>query len=132
MKENGSFPIVIFDNQCYLCIQFAKIVHLFARGKLKIVGHYSRIGEILRKEILDEKALDMFWVVDQNVAYGGRTALIPLLKAIFSSKKKPKNKLTFDVDCSEECKNTKAVFVRSASLITKSRKITHHNNFTFT
>ena len=66
IKEN--IPIVLFDNQCYLCMKFAKTVNFFARGKITIIGHYSDFGEKIRKEILDETALDMFWFISKKRA----------------------------------------------------------------
>ena len=111
IKEN--VPIVVFDNQCYLCVKFAKFVDFFARGKITMVGHYSDFGIKIRNEILDESALDMFWFIDKKRASGGRAALFPLLKSIFS-----KNE-----SCRQDCKTVKAVFLRSSSLLTNSKKI---------
>jgi len=120
---NKLTPLVIYDNQCYLCTKFAKAVNFFARGKLLLVGHYTELGERLRKEILDSSALEMFWFVDRKTAYGGRAALIPLICCIILSKGTG-NKESVNINsCSIECKNAKAVFVRSASLITNSKKI---------
>ena len=121
IKENT--PIIVFDNQCYLCVKFAKFVDFFSRGKMTMVGHYSDFGEKIRNEILDESALDMFWYIDKKRAYGGRAALFPLVKSIFS--KKTKNSSTFMVDenCQQDCKTAKAVFLRSSSLLTNSKKI---------
>ena len=120
IKEN--FPIVVYDNQCYLCMKFAKIVDFFARGKITIVGHYSQTGEKIRDEILDDSALEMFWFIDNNQAFGGRAALLPLVKSIFSGKSK--NRFNSEItECEQECKNVKAVFIRSASLLTNSKKI---------
>ncbi len=121
IKEN--IPIVVYDNQCYLCVKFAKFVDFFTRGKMTMVGHYSDFVEKIRNEILDESALDMFWYIDKKRAYGGRAALFPLVKSIFS--KKTKNSSTFMVDenCQQDCKTAKAVFLRSSSLLTNSKKI---------
>ncbi|MBM3896041.1 MAG: hypothetical protein ACKO7Y_00275 [Candidatus Nitrosotenuis sp.] len=116
-------PLVIYDNQCYLCTKFAKVVNFLARGKLLLVGHYTKIGEDLRTQILDSSALEMFWFVDGKTAYGGRAALGPLILAIIQSKGTGNSELQ-DIDaCSMECKNTKAVFVRSASLLTHSKRL---------
>ena len=120
IKEN--IPIVVFDNQCYLCIKFAKIVDFFARGKITMVGHYSDFGEKIRNEILDESALEMFWFIDEKRAYGGRAALFPLVKAIFA-KKINLSTMRVDENCQQDCKTVKAVFIRSASLLTNSKKI---------
>ena len=121
IKEN--VPIVVFDNQCYLCIKFAKFVDFFARGKLTMVGHYSDFGTKIRNEILDESALDMFWFIDKKRAYGGRAALFPLVKSIFSKKTEKSSSMRVDENCQQDCKTVKAVFLRSSSLLTNSRKI---------
>ena len=57
MELQEIVPLVIYDNQCYLCVKFAKIVNFFARGKLRIVGHESQLGKKLRETILDSSAL---------------------------------------------------------------------------
>ena len=116
-------PLVLYDDQCYLCIKFAKLVNFLGRGKLQLVGHYSSLGEKLRSELLDSSALEMFWFIDKKTAYGGRAALGPLFGAILFSKKKNYDQIKIQEICDSECKTTKAVFVRSASLITNSKKI---------
>ena len=121
IKEN--VPIVVFDNQCYLCMKFAKFVDFFARGKITMVGHYSDFGTKIRNEILDESALDMFWFIDKKRAYGGRAALFPLTKSIFSKKTKKSSTTRVDENCQQDCKTVKAVFLRSSSLLTNSKKI---------
>jgi len=121
IKEN--IPIVVFDNQCYLCVKFAKFVDFFARGKMTMVGHYSDFGIKIRSEILDESALDMFWFIDKKRAYGGRAALFPLVKSVFSKKTKKSSTMIVDKNCQQDCKNVKAVFMRSSSLFTNSKKI---------
>lgn len=117
-------PLVIYDNQCYLCTKFARVVNFLARGKLPLVGHYTKLGEEIRSQILDSSALEMFWFVDGKTAYGGRAALGPLISAIVQSKGIGNVELQEINACGMECKNTKAVFVRSASLLTHSKKLT--------
>ena len=121
IKEN--VPIVVFDNQCYLCVKFAKFVDFFSRGKITMVGHYSDFGTKIRNEILDESALDMFWFIDKKRAYGGRAALFPLVKSIFSKKTKKSSTTRVDENCQQDCKTVKAIFLRSSSLLTNSKKI---------
>jgi len=123
MKMDKNIPIVLFDNQCYLCTKFAKTVNFFARGKITMVGHYSEIGRDIRKSILDESALDMFWFINQKRAYGGRAALFPLIKSILSEKTKKSLMFKINDECKQDCKTVKAVFVRSSSLITNSKII---------
>ena len=116
-------PLVIYDNECYLCVQFAKFVNFLAKGRLRFVGHYTDFGKQIRENALDSNALEMFWFIDSNTAYGGRAALGPLLTAIFNvSKKKIQNRIVED-SCELGCKSPSAVFFRSASLLTSSKKI---------
>ncbi|QLH05979.1 hypothetical protein [Nitrosopumilus ureiphilus] len=121
IKENT--PIVVFDNQCYLCVKFAKVVEFFARGKITMIGHYSDFGKKIRDDILDESALDMFWFIDEKRAYGGRAALVPLFKSFFSKRTKKFISSKIDDNCGQDCKTVKAVFLRSSSLLTNSKKI---------
>ena len=116
-------PLVIYDNQCYLCTKFAGVVNFLARGKLLLVGHYTELGEKLRTQILDSSALEMFWFVDGKTAFGGRAALIPLLLAIIKSKGVGNDKFEYLGACDMSCKSAKAVFLRSASLLSNSKKI---------
>jgi len=116
-------PLVIYDNECYLCVQFAKFANFLAKGRLRFVGHYTDFGKQIRESVLDSNALEMFWFIDSDTAYGGRAALGPLFSAIFSvSKKKIQNKI-IENSCELGCKSPSAVFFRSASLLTNSKKI---------
>ena len=123
MEIEENVPIVVFDNQCYLCIKFARMVDFLSRGRLTMVGHYSEFGEKIRREVLDESALEMFWFIDKRRAYGGRAALLPVLKSIFLKKGKKNSFSVKNEVCTQECKNVKAVFVRSSSLLTNSKRI---------
>jgi len=98
-----------------------------AKGKLRMIGHYTEFGERIRNQILEDDALEMFWYIDENTAYGGRAAIIPLLSAILRIHGRGFNKVTIQESCDIGCKDSLAVFFRSASLITHSRKISINN-----
>ena len=121
IKEN--IPIMLYDDKCYLCTKFAKIVNSLANGKISIIGHYSKKGEEIREKFLDNSALDMFWLIDEKTANGGRAGIIPLIRSILSSKNKKTNRIDIDTECQQECKNVKSVFIRSASILSNSKKI---------
>ena len=123
MEIKNNIPIVLFDNQCYLCIKFVNTINFFARGKTTMVGHYSEFGEKIRKDILDESALNMFWFIDEKQACGGRAALLPLIKSILFKKIKKSSMSKINEDCKQDCKTVKAIFVRSVNLITNSKII---------
>ena len=116
-------PLVIYDNECYICVQFAKFVNFLAKGKLRFVGHYTDFGRKIRDNALDSNALEMFWFIDSNTAYGGRAALGPLFSSILNSNGKNIQKNIEQDSCELGCKSPKAVFFRSASLLTNSKKI---------
>ncbi|WKT58154.1 hypothetical protein QVH35_01150 [Candidatus Nitrosotenuis chungbukensis] len=119
----GVVPLIIYDNRCYLCTKFAKIVDFVAGKRLTLVGHYTDLGEELRGQILDSSALEMFWFVDGKTAYGGRAALIPLILSIIRHDRS-QGRGTADIgSCETECRTAKAVFLRSASLLSHSKKI---------
>lgn len=121
--EIEQLPIIIFDDQCYWCEKFIKIVNIFAKNRIPIIGHYSDFGTKIRKEILDESALDMFWFINKNTAYGGRAALLPLLKVILSRKMKNGNNVKIKNECQQNCKTAKAFFTRTSSLFLNSKTI---------
>ncbi|MFN3654829.1 MAG: hypothetical protein ACK4TO_05830 [Candidatus Nitrosotenuis sp.] len=122
MDLRGMVPFVLYDNKCYLCIKFAKIVNFLARGRLLLVGHYTDLGEKIRTQFLDSSALEMFWFIDGKTAYGGRAALLPLLSAVISAKGSQVSSSDTE-SCGMQCKTAKAVFLRSASLFSNSKKI---------
>ena len=123
MNIQENIPIVVYDDQCYLCTKFAKVVNFLSKGKLAIIGHYSNQGVQIRNQLLDDSALEMFWLIDEKMAYGGRAAIFPLILSILRSKKKRSSEIKFQNNCTQDCKTVKSVFIRSASLLSNSKKI---------
>tara|TARA_B100000029_G_scaffold304820_1_gene297706 strand:- start:774 stop:1157 length:384 start_codon:yes stop_codon:yes gene_type:complete len=123
MELKNSVPLVIYDNQCRICIKFAKIVNYLAKGKLRLIGHYTDFGKQIRENFLGSNALEMFWFIDEKTAYGGRAALCPLFSAILHVKGTNSENTIFQESCDIKCNDATAVFFRSASLLTNSKKI---------
>ena len=123
MDLHEKLPLMVFDDKCYVCIKFAKIVNYLTKGRLRMVGHYTEFGKLIRDDFLGDDALEMFWFLDKNTAYGGRAALRPLISAIFNLDGTNTNKISIQESCDIGCKDSFAVFFRSASLITHSKKI---------
>ncbi len=122
MELEKIVPLIMYDDRCRLCARFARAAGFLAGGRLLLVGHYSELGEKLRDSILDHTALEMFWLVDGKTAFGGRAALLPLLKTILSRRGDAK-KSRVEESCGTGCSGAGAVFLRSASLLRRSRKI---------
>ena len=127
MELKKMVPLVIYDNECYLCVQFAKFVNFLTKGRLRLVGHYTDFGKEIRDNILDTSALEMFWFIDEKTAYGGRAAIGPLFSAILHVNGKNIRKKNIGDSCILGCKSPKAVFFRSASLLTHSKRINLRN-----
>ena len=127
MNLEEKLPLMIYDDKCYVCIQFAKMVNFFAKGRLRMIGHYTEFGKWIRDNYLDNNALEMFWFIDNKIAYGGRAALGPLFSAILRVNKKNTQKKVVEDSCTLGCKSPKAVFFRSTSLLTHSKRITLRN-----
>ncbi len=123
MELKDSVPLIIYDNQCRVCIQFARVVNYLAKGRLRLIGHYTDFGKQIRENFLDQSALEMFWFIDSKTAYGGRAALGPLFSAILHVKDNNSENMVFQESCDIKCNDTAAVFFRSVSLLTNSRKI---------
>ena len=64
MSLEGKLPLMVYDDKCYVCIQFAKIVNFLTKGRLRMVGHYTDQGKSIRDNYLDASALEMFWFID--------------------------------------------------------------------
>ena len=127
MEFKKMIPLVIYDNECYLCVQFAKFVNFLTKGRLRLVGHYTDFGKQIRDSVLDSSALEMFWFIDKKTAYGGRAAIVPLLSTILRVNEKNVQKKIVEDSCALGCKSPKAVFFRSASLLTHSKRINLRN-----
>ena len=123
MNQKDKTPVMVYDNQCYVCIKFAKIISFFSKGKIMIIGHYSAMGQTIREDLLDESALKMFWFIDWKSAYGGRAALLPMIKTIIFSKNQHSHLMNTNEMCGEKCNAVSAVFFRSVSLLSNSKKI---------
>lgn len=119
------FPLVIYDDRCYLCSKFAGVVHTFSRDKILIVGHYSDTGMKIKSEIFQHgyDSTRMFWFITKKTAYGGRAAILPLFFNILTGRSR--NHLDYDLStsCSQDCKTPQAFFMRTKSLFSNSKKI---------
>ena len=123
MMENEGIPILIYDNHCYACMKFIKIIDFFAHGKFLIVGHYSDFGLKIREDHLDESALEMFWLINKKKAFGGRAALIPVIRVIFSKKTNQFPIVEMKNECEQDCKTIKEIVKRTTSVLRNSKTL---------
>ena len=122
MAWRDDVPIVLYDDKCAACSAFASAVRRAAGGRVRTVGHYTQTGAQIRSEVLEGDALSMFWFLDQNTAYGGRAALLPLARQVLSGRGPKRGPEPDGKECSS-CRDPRSVLLRSASLLSHSRKI---------
>ena len=125
MSIRDLVPLMIYDDKCYLCSKFASVVHIFAKDKILIVGHYSDIGMKIKSEIFKQNydSTRMFWFITKKMAYGGRAAISPLFQSILMSKPRTELEYTSSSSCNQDCKTFRAFFTRTKSLLSNSEKI---------
>ena len=118
---------MIYDNLCYSCTKYAKVVNSLSRGKITIVGHYTNKGKNFKEIIFPQEydGLEMSWFVDDKYAYGGRKGLVKLIKyMLFAKKQGGYTKNEFDLaQCTTDCKTVKGVLIRSCSILTSGKII---------
>jgi hypothetical protein len=120
------FPVLIYDNLCTSCTDFAKIANVLLRGKITMIGHYTKQGEEFKKTIFPENydGTEMSWFVTEKKAYGGRKVLQQIIGYMFSPKHITFQTNFFDLtQCNTDCKTIKGVFFRSCSILTNSKII---------
>lgn len=114
-------PLLIYDDHCKPCSQFASIASRLSRGWIVAIGHYSSEGE---KFIHLPNARDMFWMIIEEQAYGGRYGLLPLLREVMrgmlSHKTYHCNNIYY-IRC-DNCRSC-SLFARIRSLFANGRKI---------
>lgn len=118
-------PILIYDDSCYHCSKFASIVKSFAGKNILIVGHYTDLGKEIKSRIFskDYDSTRMFWFVTNKVAYGGRAGVLPLLLCILTRRPRKTPLKDIPLIYGNDCKTTKAFFMRTKTLLSNSQKI---------
>lgn len=123
-------PLLIYDDKCYLCGKFAQTARRLSRGRIDIVGHYTKEGISAKAKIFPEgfDPTTMFWLVKGKEAFGGRSGLMPvaieIVKGIFKPSSLFANDAPVNVVCSNEqlaC-NTPTDFVKRVSMLMKNGK----------
>ena len=121
--------LLIYDDTCYLCGKFAQTVRRLSRGRIDIVGHYSKQGMSLKSRIFLEgfDATTMSWLVRDKQAFGGRSGLIPIAVEIAKGIFRPSSK-NYTYDINNVCSNEElsftgpADFVKRISMLIKNGK----------
>jgi hypothetical protein len=129
-------PLLIYDDTCYHCGRFAQAVRRLSRGRIEIIGHYSREGMSVKSKIFPEgfDSTTMSWLVKDKQAFGGRNQLIPIAVEIVKGIVKPSSKNDIhqiNLLCSNEelsCSRPNDFVKRVCMLIKSGKKMNLENN----
>lgn len=84
MNQMPGQPILLYDNYCVLCNKIASFAYKWSRSRIKIVGHFSKESKELRERYFsrNDTPEQMFWLFRNDVGYGGRSGIIPLIQEV--------------------------------------------------
>jgi thioredoxin-related protein len=118
-------PLMIYDDSCYYCSKFANIIKTFARGRILLVGQYSKIGLEIKSEIFPKNydATRMFWFINDKIAYGGRAGILPMLVFILKGKRVQSLPRDLPLTYGNDCNTPEAFFMRIKTLLSNSERI---------
>lgn len=125
------FPVLLYDDYCTSCTEFAKFVDEYLKGRITTLGLYSNVG-IAFCNIAFPKGFEVrvcSWFCNNGYAYGGRNCMFHLLKyIIFDKKQSDFSPNDFDDHkCVSDCATVKGVALRSFSAFTMSKKVKLNN-----
>lgn len=78
-------PLLIYDDRCSSCAQFAIWARRLSGGWIRLAGHYNSPEAInIKKTIFPEDydSTQMFWLINKNGAFGARSGLKEVVKEI--------------------------------------------------
>ena len=119
MKIADIVPIILYDNRCGACSTFARIIDRVSAHRFTMVGHYTRLGEQIRT-LLGPDATEMFWVIDNECARGGRAGLGALCSLMLRRKTCVRDSRIDSDLCDTSCSGPRAVMYRSCSVLRRS------------
>lgn len=84
-ETSYSRPLLIYDDRCSSCRQFALWARRLSGGWIRLAGHYySPEASEVKKSIFpdDYDPTQMFWLINKKGAFGARSGLIEVFKEI--------------------------------------------------
>lgn len=130
-----SRPLLIYDDKCSSCGKFAQIASILSRRWIRTAGHYYSEEAINAKKLVFPPNYDptkMFWLINENGAYGARSGLLPVMKEIIKGIfKGGRNIDNYNIICDYtkemSCISTKNTIKRVANMMRNSGKFAFQN-----
>lgn len=137
MRPSSIFlrPLLIYDDKCSSCGKFAQIASILSRGWIRTAGHYYSEEAKNAKKLIFPPNYDptkMFWLINENGAFGARSGLLPVMKEIIKGIfKGGKNLDNYNIVCGYtkemSCISTKNTIKRIANMMRTSGKFAFQN-----
>jgi hypothetical protein len=137
MRPSSIFsrPLLIYDDKCSSCGKFAQIASILSRGWIRTAGHYYSEEAKNAKKLIFPPNYDptkMFWLINENGAFGARAGLLPVMKEIIKGIfKGGKNLDNYNIVCGHtkemSCISTKNTIKRIANMMRTSGKFAFQN-----
>jgi hypothetical protein len=80
-----SRPLLIYDDKCSACKRFAFWARVLSGGWIHLAGHYYSPEAMSVKKLVfpdDYDSTQMFWLINNQGAFGARSGLIQVFKEI--------------------------------------------------
>jgi len=130
-----SRPLLIYDDECSSCGKFAQIASILSRRWIRTAGHYYSEEAKNAKKLIFPPNYDptkMFWLINENGAFGARSGLLPVMKEIIKGIfKGGKNLDNYNIVCGYtkemSCISTKNTIKRIANMMRTSGKFAFQN-----
>lgn len=127
-------PLLIYDDKCFSCTQFANIARVLSGGYVRIAGHYYSDEALRAKKIVFPASYEttkMFWLINRNGAYGARSGLLQVIREIIIAlikRRYTKNETKISTNKSKcqinSCGSPIKTVKRIVSLMVNSKKFT--------
>lgn len=121
-------PLLIYDDKCSVCTNFAKTVSKLSKGWIQIAGHYYSKESIELKKMIFPPHYDstkMFWLINNKGAFGARCGIVQVMKEIIVANFKfRKNECNFNEKSNNKNKDTPNACPYSEQISCMSKKNT--------
>lgn len=123
-------PLLIYDDNCRVCGQFAMYVNHLSRGWIRVAGQYDSYEANNAKSLIfpsDYDSTSMFWLINAKGAFGGRAGLlhvfVEIIKGTFRKASEVENP---NLACKNiekrSCSSPRSTFARMISLFKNSKQ----------
>ena len=73
-----NYPVLIYDNRCSSCTDYARLVSRILNDRITMIGHYTEKGMEFKRKIFPEGygGLEMSWFVTESKGIRGQQGTV--------------------------------------------------------